>query len=120
MGRHVEAIAAFEQASQSAAAPPFLQAAIAQAERAAGRNESAMRRIHGLEQEASQPQSRVSPYMMALTQARLDRDVAFTWLDREFDRKGGALLWMTVDPRVDPLRDDPRFAVFVERLGLVR
>ena len=34
------------------------------------------------------------------------------------DERDPALVWLTVDPRVDSLRDEPRFQAILERLGL--
>ena len=47
-----------------------------------------------------------------------DIDRAFEWLDRSLDHYFARLLYIKVDPRADPLRHDPRFAVLLARLGL--
>jgi tetratricopeptide (TPR) repeat protein len=120
MGRHQDAIAQYEQAAKKSASDhPFFQAEIAQAESAIGLDGRARDRIKALESRASDPASRVSPIMLALAYARLDRDAAFAWLEREFQAKSGRVLWLNVDPRADPLRSDPRFAGFLRRLQLV-
>ena len=47
-------------------------------------------------------------------------DQAFTWLDRSMARRAEALFSINVDPKMDPLRSDPRFESIVRRLGLRR
>ena len=50
--------------------------------------------------------------------ARGDRDRAFEWLNRAMDHYFARMLFLKVDPRADPLRQDPRFTALVQRLGL--
>jgi Tfp pilus assembly protein PilF len=47
-----------------------------------------------------------------------DRDRAFEWLNRALDHYHARKLFIKVDPRVDSLRDDPRFAALLQRLHL--
>lgn len=49
-----------------------------------------------------------------------DTDLAFEWLNKSFDRHEEALCSLLVDPKVDTLRDDPRFADLVHRIGLTQ
>lgn len=49
-------------------------------------------------------------YMAALYAHRGDRDRAFAELDRALRERTGALVWTKVDPALDALRADPRFA----------
>ncbi len=46
-----------------------------------------------------------------------DRDGAIGLLERAISDRDPDVLWLGVDPRVDGLRSDPRFAQVVERLG---
>ncbi len=118
MGRHHDAIAQFERASKAHANHPYFEGEIAQAEGALGLSSQALLRIRALEALANAAGSRVTPYALSLGYARIDRDVAFVWLEREFERRSPRVLWLKVDPRMDPLRPDPRFASYVRRLGL--
>jgi serine/threonine-protein kinase len=52
-------------------------------------------------------------YMAALYAHRGDKTRAFTELDRALRERTGALVWTKVDPALDPLRGDARFARFV-------
>lgn len=47
------------------------------------------------------------------------QDEAFRLLNEAVDRRMTNVLWLAVDPRADALRNDPRFAGVVQRMGLV-
>lgn len=69
--------------------------------------------------EAMTADRNIPPYRFALVYAGLgDRDAAFEWLDRAYDEGDIQLVFVNVSPFSDKLRDDPRFAQFVRRLGL--
>jgi hypothetical protein len=59
------------------------------------------------------------PYDAAMFYAALnDKDRAFEWLEKEREIHSGWLLIMRVDPRLCPLRSDPRFEDLAQRVGL--
>ena len=61
----------------------------------------------------------VRPYYLALIYVALgDRDNAFAELERSFAERDCYLGRLTVDPFMDPLRDDPRFKDLMKRMGL--
>jgi TolB-like protein/DNA-binding winged helix-turn-helix (wHTH) protein/Flp pilus assembly protein TadD len=66
--------------------------------------------------EASNPGVYVPPYAAALVHAGLgERDAVFQWLDKAFDAHDVHLMYLTVDAKWDPYRDDPRFRALVGR-----
>jgi DNA-binding winged helix-turn-helix (wHTH) protein/TolB-like protein len=61
----------------------------------------------------------VPPYAMALVHAGLgDPDAALASLERAERARDVHLVFLPVDPKWDPLRDDPRFEALLERAGL--
>jgi TolB-like protein/DNA-binding winged helix-turn-helix (wHTH) protein/Flp pilus assembly protein TadD len=59
------------------------------------------------------------PYDAALLYAVLgNKDRAFDWLEKDLKQHDGWLLLLNVDPRLSPLRSDPRFRSLVRRAGL--
>jgi hypothetical protein len=52
----------------------------------------------------------VSSYCIGLVHIGLgDHDAAFASLDRACEERAGYLVYLNVDPAVDPIRKDPRF-----------
>ncbi len=47
-----------------------------------------------------------------------DKDRAFEWLDKAYDERPSDLAWIKADPRMDPLRSDPRYHELLLRMGL--
>lgn len=59
------------------------------------------------------------PALLASNYAKLgDKEKTFYWLDRAFDTRDVAILQFKVDPAYDFLRDDPRYAPLLQRIGL--
>lgn len=59
------------------------------------------------------------PYDLVLDYTALgETDQALDWLERSYAERETDLLSLAVDPRLDPLRDDPRFQNILERLDL--
>ena len=56
---------------------------------------------------------------MSLVYASLgDADTAFEWMEKSVAKHEESLVSMGVDPKFDPIRSDPRFAVILAKLGL--
>jgi len=61
----------------------------------------------------------VEPNQFAVIYAYLgEKDEAFEWLEKAFE-EGGSMGALKVDPRYDPLRDDPRFQDLLRRMNLL-
>jgi tetratricopeptide (TPR) repeat protein len=43
---------------------------------------------------------------------------AFHWLEKHYRDHGIYILWIKVDPSLDPLRSNPRFSALLQRIGL--
>jgi hypothetical protein len=47
-----------------------------------------------------------------------EKDEAFAWLEKAYqERSWWLLLWIKMDPQVDSLRSDSRFADLMRRIG---
>ncbi len=58
-------------------------------------------------------------YEIAVTHVALgDPDAAFEWLETALEDWADCIPWMNVDPRLEPVRDDPRLQRLLDRVGL--
>jgi tetratricopeptide (TPR) repeat protein len=63
----------------------------------------------------------VNAYELALIEVGLHKDDrAFEWLDQAFRERSDMMIYLRVDPRLDSVRSDPRFADLVRRVGIPR
>jgi Flp pilus assembly protein TadD len=66
-------------------------------------------------------ESFVPPYAMALINAGLgEREAAYIWLERAYDARDAHLMYLTVDPKWDSYRAEPRFEALIARCGFRR
>jgi TolB-like protein/DNA-binding winged helix-turn-helix (wHTH) protein/Tfp pilus assembly protein PilF len=96
---------------------PAYVANLAQALALAGKKKEALATLHRLTQMSSGMY--VHPYSVALVYLALgDHDQSLAWLERSRSERCWILIYLNVDPRLDPLRSDPRFQAFQRRVGL--
>jgi len=82
-----------------------------------GQRDEALKTLDQLKENAGQRY--VSPYSFALVYAGLgDKDQAFQWLEKSRQDRTPYLSTIKVDPLLDNLRSDPRFAELMRRVGL--
>ncbi|HYY58940.1 MAG TPA: tetratricopeptide repeat protein, partial [Pyrinomonadaceae bacterium] len=111
------AVAEFKKVIQLDEAP-FYMAALGHAYAASGRREEAERVLDELKERQRQG-THVSPYDFTIIYTALgERELAFEALERAFENRSEALVWLKVDPRLDPIRTDPRFISIQRRVGL--
>jgi tetratricopeptide (TPR) repeat protein len=56
---------------------------------------------------------------MALIYAALgENDLAFEWLEKSCERREESLCSIKVDPKLDPIRSDPRFDAIILKMGM--
>ncbi len=112
-----EAIGEFQQAANNSNRAPLAIISLGHGFAASGNKVEAQRVLAELK-ELSQRRY-VSPYGMAMIYAALgDKEQAFQWLERANDERNTEMVFLKVDPRADPLRDDPRFQNLVKRVGI--
>ncbi|HZB45902.1 MAG TPA: tetratricopeptide repeat protein, partial [Pyrinomonadaceae bacterium] len=115
VGQHDEAVAAAERAVDLTRGAPFYLTFLAAALAAAGRKEEARDALRRLE-EMSRAGRYVSPYMLSFVHVRLgERERALELLEKAYEIVDGWLVWMGVDPELDPLRSDARFDSLLRR-----
>ncbi len=49
-----------------------------------------------------------------------NNNLAFKWLERAFHSRAESLFLTKIDPKLDPIRSDPRFNSFIERIGFIK
>lgn len=59
------------------------------------------------------PVYRIAAFYVLLGQ----KDQAFEWLEKAYHDDSAWLIWLKVDPSMDPLRSDPRFKELLGRMN---
>jgi TolB-like protein/DNA-binding winged helix-turn-helix (wHTH) protein/Tfp pilus assembly protein PilF len=98
---------------------PVVHAMLAQAYAKAGRIADAQKESLVL---TAIGRSRYVPpsYFAIVTAALGNKNQAFAYLEKSYDDRSEQILYMGVEPLVDPLRSDPRFDSLLKRVGLKR
>jgi predicted Zn-dependent protease len=114
-----DAISQLQNAVDKTHSRSFFLAALGHAYATAGRRSDADHILQTLSQRAQK--SYVSAFDMATIYAGLgEKDKAFTWLDKSAAEHSSFLVYAKWEPRLDPLRSDPRFEQLLTRIGLPR
>ena len=116
-GRHDDAIAAMHR-SLAIARPPGYLVEYARILTAAGRDGEVKPVMDELAQLEGKGEGYSLDNLAYIAAASGRTDEAFEILGKAFDRRLVNMLWLPVDPRVDPIRSDPRFATLLSRMGL--
>ena len=117
-GRYERAIAEYETVldifGEDADVKASVKALLARAYAGWGKRAEAMKLVEEIETEHP-----ATSYLMAHVYAALgEKERAFAHLDKAFAERHVHLVSVKVDPALDGLREDPRFADFVQRVGL--
>jgi Flp pilus assembly protein TadD len=114
-GKKAEAVAAADQALKVDDTPTVMATA-AGVYAAAGRFDRA-REVLARLAEISKARY-VCPYEVAIVHVGLgEKEEAFRWLEKGFRDRSICMVMTRTDPRIDPLRSDPRYADLVRRIG---
>jgi tetratricopeptide (TPR) repeat protein len=112
-----QAIAEFHKAVGATHGRAFYVAALGHAYAMAGSRSDAEKVLQTLSQQANK--SYVSAFDVAAIYAGLgEKDKAFAWLDKAAAEHSSFLAYSKWEPRLDPLRSDPRFRQVLARIGL--
>lgn len=111
-----EAIAEYRRAAEEEDAL-VIKAALGHAFAMGGRRDEAQAILSEFEQLSES--THVSPYDFAIIYTALgESEQAFAALERAYENRSEALVWLKVDPRLDPLRTTPQFIDLLRRVGL--
>jgi serine/threonine-protein kinase len=115
---HREAIADLQEAVALSGNSAFTKAALGGVYAAAGQRGEALKVVEELTERSKR--SYVSPYYLALIYASLgEKEEALAWLEEAYKKHDSVLLHLKVDPRIDPLRADPRFQDLLRRMNFL-
>jgi TolB-like protein/Tfp pilus assembly protein PilF len=116
-GQYEDAIPVLERTVTMTERSPRAIDSLATAYGYAGRRTDALRLINELKQRRQtgnvSADTLIAPYL-----ALGNYDEAFAWFERAYREKSEGLQYIKVDPFLDPLRSDPRFADLLHRVGL--
>jgi tetratricopeptide (TPR) repeat protein len=98
---------------------PWVLALLGHVSAAAGRKDEALKTLDQLKEISNHRY--VSGYGFAIIYAGLgEKNQAFQWLERSCQDHEGRITRIKVDPLLDSLRSDPRFADLERRVGLLQ
>lgn len=117
LGRAQDAIAVLEPTSRQADVRAGVQAVLAVAYVAAGRQAEARTLVHALETRAKR-EYYPRTWLVRAYAALGDKDRALTWLETAYDDRDGGLTVANVDPSFDSLRGEPRFRAILAKIRL--
>jgi len=112
-----ESIAAFQRAVHLSPISPRMQSALARALAISGKRQQALKLLKTLEEMA--PRRYVSPFELAVIHLALGhRELGLQWLSKAADDRAFEMTSLTVDPRLESIRESAEYHAVVRRLGL--
>jgi serine/threonine-protein kinase len=115
-GRYQEAIEESQKAVTFSGGSPHYRASLAYAYAVSGGVDEAYKVLDELN--GLSGRMYVSPYYRAEIHAGLgERKEALAWLEKAYEERANLLVFLQVEPRLDPLRDDPQFQDLLRRMN---
>jgi len=115
-GEYNLAIQEFQRALEVSPSSPLSISALAHAYALSGNHAEALKLLAQL-QSLSKKQY-VSPYYIAVVYLGLGKnELAMDWLERAYTDRSNGLVFMKVEPELDPLRSNPRFTALQAKLN---
>lgn len=113
-----EALAEIEKMRAESPLDDNLTSLLAMAYGFQGKKSEATKLITSLEDK--QRREYLRPYILAEDYAALgDKNHAMEWLEKAYEERDDWINWIKVDPNLDVLREDPRFAALLRRVGFL-
>jgi pentatricopeptide repeat protein len=116
-GQPEEAIPILEKALSLSDRSPGVMGVLIRAYAHAGRRTDALRLLEELKRRQKTSYVPTAAFVNAYLGLD-DKEQAFAWLERAYQEKSNILQFLKVHPYFDPLRDDPRLADLLRRVGL--
>jgi Tol biopolymer transport system component/tetratricopeptide (TPR) repeat protein len=116
MGHYEESVAALQKANELMPGSVVPMWPLAYTLASSGRRNEAKAILDRLKELSGQRY--VSPYFIAVVHTGLgEYEEAFEYLDKALAARDEWLLWLAVEPKLDPLRGDPRFRALLNEIG---
>jgi len=116
-GEYAKAIEQFQQALKLSPNNPNYLAALGHAYGMWGKKEEALRILKQLQ--AFPKEHGTFPFFLALVYTGIgDRDSAIQMLEQSIADRSGSARYLKIEPRLDPLRSDPRYSELIRKVGL--
>jgi serine/threonine-protein kinase len=116
-GMYDEAIAGFKKAIPLMGGSELTRGGLGHVYAVTGKKREALAMIDELKRLSNQ--GYVPSTSIALVYAGMgDKDQAFAWLEKGYEERGFQMQWLSIEPRWNNLRSDPRFANLTRRVGL--
>jgi TolB-like protein/DNA-binding winged helix-turn-helix (wHTH) protein/Flp pilus assembly protein TadD len=116
-GKSQDAIPPLERAVSITHGSPGALGILARAYGHVGRRSDALRLIDELNRRRQKGYVPTAPFVQAYVGLG-DYDEAFAWFERAYEEKSNIMQWIKVEPFPDAMRNDPRFADLIHRVGL--
>ena len=115
-GEYDQAVAELQQAATISRRSPPVLSALGHAYAMAGKKTEANKTLQELMAEAKKQY--VSPFYVAILYAGLGQnDNAMDWMEKAYQDRSNSVIFMKVDPELDPLRSNPRFQSILQQLA---
>jgi TolB-like protein/DNA-binding winged helix-turn-helix (wHTH) protein/Tfp pilus assembly protein PilF len=106
-------------AGQRAIDVPVVHALLGHAYAVSGRKADALKELSKL-QSATKRRYIPPSYLAIIWMGLGDNKQALTWLDHGYEDRSEHMLYLGLEPLIDPIRSDPRFTVLLKKVGLLR
>jgi tetratricopeptide (TPR) repeat protein len=116
-GKANEAIQESQEALSLSDNDPFLYAALGAVYAACGQTDKAYRILDDIKARLNNPTKPMAAPIAEIYAVLGNKDEAFMWLERAYDTREAQLSQINAEVFWDNLRSDPRFQVFLRRMG---
>jgi tetratricopeptide (TPR) repeat protein len=116
LANYDRAVNEFQRALDLSGGDLTTEASLAHVYAVSGKKSEAEKILNELKQK--KPGNNLS-YQIADIYIGLDqKDQAFQWLEKAYKDRSGWLTWIAIEPKLDPIRSDSRFAELLRRMNL--